>query len=87
MRQAALATADAPVEHTSAVVREVCLNLCGGLVKGVSSGASVAVADRVLALVRDHRAELALDADAIINAAGTKKAAKAAVAAALGVPL
>jgi nuclear cap-binding protein subunit 1 len=87
VHQAALATADAPVEHTSAVVREVCLNLCGGLVKGVSSGASVAVADRVLALVRDHRAELALDADAIINAAGTKKAAKAAVAAALGVPL
>lgn len=87
VHQAALETADEPVERSTEVVREVCSKLCGGLVRGVSSGASVTVADRVLALVRSHRAELALDAESIVQSAGTKKAAQSAVAAALGVPL
>jgi nuclear cap-binding protein subunit 1 len=87
IHETALASADAPVERCTAVTREICLNLCGGLVKAASGGASAAVADRVLAFVRAYRAELALDADALIKAAGSKKTAKSAVAAALGVPL
>lgn len=84
--EAALAHADAPVERASAIVREICASLCGGLVKGASSGASSAVADRILSFVRLQRDELAADTADIIKAAGTKKTAKAAVAAALGVP-
>ena len=87
IHEAALASADAPVDRCAAISREICLSLCGGLVKAASGGASAAVADRILAFVRKYRAELALDADAVIKAAGTTKTAKSAVAAALGVPL
>lgn len=84
--EAALADLDAPLERTTALERDTCVNLCGGLVKAASGGASPAVADRILAFVRRHRAALAADADAVLRAAGSKKSAKHAVADALGVP-
>ena len=84
--EAALADLDAPLERTTALERDTCVNLCGGLVKAASGGASPAVADRILAFVRRHRASLVAAADAVLRAAGSKKSAKHAVAAALGVP-
>ena len=39
--------ADAPVDRCAAITREICLNLCGGLVKAASGGASAAVVDPV----------------------------------------
>ena len=84
--EAELAATEAPIARANALAREICLQLCGGLVKASAQGASAPVAERVLAFVRARRLQLALDTDAVIKAAGTKSIAKTAVSHALGVP-